>query len=152
MLYLTSSRIQIITEILGEISNVTQEIKDFQAKYKMITQNDIEKLTNTIIGVEQPDQIVLFGSYAYGEPNETSDLDVLIVKDYNVPRHKRGYDLLKALAYVRFPLDVVFYTPAEIKKWQEASLAFITTVMTKGKVLYERQHRPDVRMVQQSGT
>jgi uncharacterized protein len=105
----------------------------------MIAQNDIEKLTNTIIEIEQPDQIVLFGSYAYGEPNEDSDIDILVVKDFHIPRHRRGQTLLKALSYVRFPLDIVFYTPAEIAKWQNASLAFITTVMSKGKVLYERQ-------------
>lgn len=104
----------------------------------MITQQEIEKLTNTIIEVEQPDQIVLFGSYAYGEPKEDSDLDLLVIKDYDVPRHKRGQTLLRALSYVRFPLDIMFYTPAEIAKWRDASLAFITTVMSKGKVVYER--------------
>lgn len=106
----------------------------------MITQEQIRTLTETIIDVEQPDQIILFGSYAYGMPREESDLDILVVKDYDVPRHKRGKDLLKALSYVRFPLDILFYTPNEIEKWQHTSLAFITTVMTRGKVLYERKH------------
>lgn len=117
----------------------------------MIAPNEIEKLTRIIIEIEQPNQIVLFGSYAYGEPKETSDLDILVVKDYNVPRHKRGHTLLQALSYVRFPLDILFYTPAEIAKWQDTSLAFITTAMSKGKILYERQQYIDARMVQQSG-
>jgi uncharacterized protein len=116
----------------------------------MIAQQDLEKLTNTIIEIEQPDLIVLFGSYAYGEPDENSDLDLLIIKDYDVPRHKRGHTLLKALSHVRFPFDIVFYTPAEIAKWRDASLAFITTVMSKGKVLYERKSRSDARVVHQS--
>ena len=114
----------------------------------MITQQQIERLKKTIIEVEQPDRIILFGSYAYGEPREDSDLDILVVKDYTMPRHKRGKDVLKALSYIRFPLDIVFYTPAEIKKWRHTSLAFITTVMSKGKILYERKSRTHKRMVQ----
>ncbi len=27
----------------------------------------------------QPDKIMLFGSFAYGEPNENSDVDILVV-------------------------------------------------------------------------
>jgi len=46
----------------------------------MITKKQIKQLTNTIIEVEQPDQIILFGSYAYGEPHEASDLDILVVE------------------------------------------------------------------------
>jgi predicted nucleotidyltransferase len=105
----------------------------------MITQQQIEQLRQTIVDIEHPEQIILFGSYAYGEPHENSDLDILVVNNYNVPRHKRGKEVLQALSYIRFPLDIVFYTPEEINKWRETSLAFITTVMSKGKVLYERK-------------
>ncbi len=28
----------------------------------------------------QPEQVILFGSYAYGQPNEHSDVDLLVVK------------------------------------------------------------------------
>ncbi len=115
----------------------------------MITQQQIEQLKKTIVEVEQPNQIVLFGSYAYGKPREESDLDILVVKGYTVPRHKRGKDVLRALSYIRFPLDIVFYTPEEIKKWRHTSLAFITTVMSKGKILYERKSRTHKRMVQE---
>jgi hypothetical protein len=51
---------------------------------------------------------------------------------------------------VRFPLDIIF-SPDEIKKWRHTPLAFITTVMSKGKVIYERQQRTDGRMVQEGG-
>lgn len=120
-----------------------------EERVNMITQYEIEKLIRTIIEIEQPDQIVLFGSYAYGEPKEDSDLDILVVKDYHLPRHKRGQQLLKSLSYVRFPLDILFYTPAEIVKWQDASLAFITTVISKGKVLYGQQQPTNTQLVRE---
>ncbi|MDQ7060705.1 MAG: nucleotidyltransferase domain-containing protein [Sulfurimonas sp.] len=47
---------------------------------------DIEELKSQIVEALmplKPDKIILFGSYAYGTPNEDSDLDICIVeKDY----------------------------------------------------------------------
>jgi hypothetical protein len=35
------------------------------------------------------DKIILLDSYAYEEPNEESDLDLLIIKDIAIEKHKR---------------------------------------------------------------
>jgi uncharacterized protein len=115
----------------------------------MITQEQIEQVKQTIVEVEQPEQIILFGSYASGDPTPDSDVDLLVVNAYDAPRHKRGKAVLQALSYVRFPLDILFYTPAEIQKWRHVPLAFITTVMSQGKVLYERQPGTEGGMVQE---
>jgi len=116
----------------------------------MVTQAQIEKLINTIVNIEQPEQVILFGSYAYGTPTENSDVDILVVKEYHIPRQQRGKTVLKALASVRFPLDILFYTPTEIEKWRHTRLAFVTTVISKGKIVYERKQRIDARMVPES--
>ena len=45
---------------------------------------DIEKLKPLIVEKLQPlnpSKIILFGSFAYGTPNETSDIDLYIVTD-----------------------------------------------------------------------
>ncbi len=45
---------------------------------------DIEKIKPEIIKnlkSLEPDKIVLFGSYAYGKPDEDSDIDLFIFKD-----------------------------------------------------------------------
>lgn len=48
----------------------------------MITQQQIDQLRHTIVDSEDPQQIILFGSYAYGEPH--------VVDDYTVPYHQSG--------------------------------------------------------------
>ena len=52
---------------------------------------DIEKLKKEIVERLKPldpDKIILFGSYAYGEPNEESDIDLYIVtKDDYIPKN-----------------------------------------------------------------
>jgi len=42
---------------------------------------NIEILKNIIVEVVDPDKIILFGSYAYGNPKEKSDADFLVLKD-----------------------------------------------------------------------
>jgi len=45
---------------------------------------DIEKIKPEIIEklkLLNPDKIILFGSYAYGKPNEDSDIDLFLLKD-----------------------------------------------------------------------
>ncbi|RLC44808.1 MAG: nucleotidyltransferase domain-containing protein, partial [Candidatus Cloacimonadota bacterium] len=63
----------------------------------MITQKQIEKIVKRIIKHYRPDKIILFGSYAYGNPTEHSDLDLLIVKNSNLPRYKRAREIRKYL-------------------------------------------------------
>jgi len=41
----------------------------------------IQDVLSKLVAEYAPQQVILFGSYAYGEPNEGSDIDLLIVKD-----------------------------------------------------------------------
>ena len=40
-----------------------------------------------------PDKIILFGSFAYGTPNEDSDIDLFLLKDDLTIENKRSYKL-----------------------------------------------------------
>lgn len=104
----------------------------------VINKNQIDKIKQILIKIEKPQIIYLFGSYAYGEPNESSDIDILVINDYNLPRRKRGFQARKELAKLQLPIDVIFYTPDEVNKYNDASVAFITTIMQKGRKLYEQ--------------
>ena len=42
---------------------------------------DIDVLRDMIVDLVDPDKIILFGSYAYGTPNENSDADFLVIKN-----------------------------------------------------------------------
>ena len=56
----------------------------------MIIQKQIEEIVKRIVDNYKPEKIILFGSYAYGIPTKDSDLDLLIVKNSSLPRHKRA--------------------------------------------------------------
>ena len=50
----------------------------------MIAKEKIQEVTKRLVEVYQPIAIYLFGSYAWGEPDEDSDIDLMVVVDNNV--------------------------------------------------------------------
>ncbi len=87
----------------------------------------------------QPDKIILFGSYAYGTPHEDSDVDLLVVKPtWN--QISQAVQIRWALS-PPFPMDLIVRTPKEMKWRLEEGESFLTEIVSKGKVLYEKSDR-----------
>ena len=101
-----------------------------------ITDQLIQEIKNRIVSEVHPEKIILFGSYAYGNPTKDSDLDLLVILPTKEPMHKRGVRIRKLLRDIRVPKDILVYTPQEVEKWKNASAAFITSIIRKGKVIY----------------
>src|SRR6266571_1486461 len=92
----------------------------------------IRRYARAIAEEFHPDRIILFGSYAYGTPNEDSDVDLLVVMNQNQSVRIR-YRLAAP-----FPLDLIIRTPKEMKWRLEEGESFLTTIVSQGKVLYEK--------------
>lgn len=84
----------------------------------MIPQEKINEVVERIVKNVQPEKVVLFGSYAYGEPYEDSDLDILVIKESVLPRHERVREIKKCLRGIKIPVDLIVYTPKEIDEWR----------------------------------
>ena len=87
----------------------------------------------------RPRKIILFGSYAYGQPRPDSDVDLLVILSF------RGNDATKAVQIrarfdTPFPLDLIVRKPEFILRRQRERDMFIEWVMKHGQVLYESQH------------
>lgn len=102
----------------------------------MITQAEIKNIVKIIAETENPDQIILFGSYANDSANEDSDLDLLIVKDSQVETNKRCLEIRKKLRGSKIPIDLVMYTKEEIESWKDTKGSFISQLLATGKVIY----------------
>ena len=71
---------------------------------------DIEKIKAEIVEKLlplNPNKIILFGSYAYGTPNENSDIDICIIEDKIISKLKEKRKIRKLLSSVRFPKDIL---------------------------------------------
>jgi predicted nucleotidyltransferase len=84
----------------------------------------------------QPDKIILFGSYAYGEPHEWSDVDLLVVMPARnqIDQSIRIMNALEA----PFSLDLIVRTPTRLRRDWEDGDWFLREVLAKGKVLYAK--------------
>ncbi len=54
-----------------------------------------------------PEKIILFGSYAYGKPNEDSDLDICVIRKEYENRWEDRAKIRKALSSIRMPKDIL---------------------------------------------
>jgi uncharacterized protein len=96
-----------------------------------------------------PERIILFGSYAYGEPTEDSDIDILIVtSDSGMPADYTE----KSIIYLRiahtisdiqkqFPVDLIVHTRAMHEKFINNNSQFSRELQLNGKILYEKDNR-----------
>jgi predicted nucleotidyltransferase len=104
----------------------------------MIETTKINEIVSRIAIRFNPDKIILFGSYAAGNPNSDSDIDLLIIKDTDLPRHKRSFDIQKSLIGSMIPMDILVYTAKEFELEQKEKNSFLFSAIKTSKILYER--------------
>src|SRR5205085_6653122 len=84
----------------------------------------------------QPERIILFGSYAYGQPHADSDVDLLVI----MPARNQLDQAFRIHSTLLppFPLDIIVRTPKNLKWRLQEGDWFLREVVSKGKVLYEK--------------
>jgi len=102
----------------------------------MVSFNEIENVARRIGEQINAKAVILFGSYARNQPGKHSDVDLLVIAETNLPRHKRSSQLHLMFKPYPFPMDILVYTPQEVEKEREFELSFISTVLQEGKKLY----------------
>jgi len=98
----------------------------------------LEEIVRRLVQSVDPDRIIMFGSRARGEAGPDSDLDILIVKDSDEPRHRRAIPAYHALAGLGIPTDILWRTAAEIEEWAGVPNYVTTRALREGRILYER--------------
>lgn len=109
----------------------------------------IDQLTRLLVDEFDPLQVILFGSYARGDANEASDIDLLVVVPDEIEgtRHELGCRGQARLWDIPMPVDSLVRRPSSVKKGREIPNAFERTIYTQGKILYERPGlTPDLRL------
>jgi len=102
-------------------------------------EQNILEIKDKIVKEFSPEKIILFGSYAWGNPTDDSDVDLLIVKKSKKPRIERTQEMKKFLWRDKVPMDLLVYTPEEIaKSINENQNLFIEDIVRNGKILYEK--------------
>jgi len=98
----------------------------------------IDSLANHIVTLYNPDMVILFGSYAYGNPKPESDIDLLIVMDTPEGKLETSVAIMKSLPPHAFGIDIVARSRTVIERRQAQGDWFLREIVAKGKILYER--------------
>jgi predicted nucleotidyltransferase len=105
----------------------------------MIHIEQIQDITSRIINNYDPEKIILSGSYAIGNFNDDSDLDLIIIKNSELPKHRRGLEIRRLFYGLMIPMDLKIYTPIEYDQELQNKYSFLSSAIKDSKILYERK-------------
>lgn len=105
----------------------------------MINKAMLKEITDRLIKAYNPVSIYLFGSHAWGNPHEDSDVDILIVVDKLTLKpweaQSFGYHILFD---VDVPKDLVVFPLAEFEIRSQSKSSLFYKIKQKGVMLYAR--------------
>lgn len=97
----------------------------------------VDNLVERLVAGYSPHLVLLFGSQARGDADESSDVDILVVKE----TEERFLDRLNK-AYSFLPpgptTDLLVYTPQEFREMVDRGNPFVVKALSEGVILYER--------------
>lgn len=112
---------------------------DQKLNTEKITPDLINYIVEKIIREIKPEKIILFGSYAKGDFDSDSDLDLFIIKDDEEPSRaiRRKIDAL--LRGRKFAVDLLVRKPEEVEwNFKARNPFYLYHIFRDGKVLYEK--------------
>lgn len=106
---------------------------------KKVPEGLLEEITRRLIAEFEPEAIYLFGSHAWGEPGENSDLDILIlVTGEALPTHQDFVRAHHSLSGLGIPIDVLVKTWTQFDRFRPVRASLDYKIDREGRLLYER--------------
>jgi predicted nucleotidyltransferase len=99
----------------------------------------LAEITQRIVAISDPQQIILFGSQARGDAGPDSDLDFLVVKDEVVSPRAEAARIYRALAGLRAPVDIVVTRSDYVRRHRDVVGTVVRSALREGRVLYAQE-------------
>ena len=105
---------------------------------KTLDSNLLNEIVQRLVNALHPEKIYLFGSHAYGQPNDDSDVDLLIVvNDSDLPIRMKTVESYHALSGLLVPAEIKVVAQTVFEKRSQWLNSIERVVAEKGKLLYE---------------
>lgn len=104
---------------------------------RKVTQDDIRSFVEEVVRRFNPERIILFGSHASGNTSSDSDVDLLVMMDFEGRPHQQAFKIRRSVKR-SFPLDLLVRRPADVERRLRMGDFFFKEILHRGKVLYER--------------
>jgi predicted nucleotidyltransferase len=104
---------------------------------KVIPDGLLEEITRRLVDEFQPEEIILFGSHAWGTPDEDSDIDLyVVVAESDEPEVTLDARAYLRLSGVRGPKDILVRTRHQYERYQHIRPSLEWRVASQGRRLY----------------
>ncbi len=104
---------------------------------RRVTDETLQEITKRISERIKPEKIILFGSRAWGAPEEASDIDLcIIVAASDQPQYRRARAVYESLRGIGVPVDVIVQTRDEVERSMRVVTSFVRRIVEQGRVLY----------------
>ncbi len=102
----------------------------------------IDEMVRRLVDGLDPEQIILFGSYARGTAGPDSDADLLVVMEVTGRKRPKAVEMYGELAGVALPKDLILVTPDELEQQRDDPGYVVYSALREGVVLYDRAGPP----------
>ena len=97
----------------------------------------LQTATQRLVAEFQPEQIWLFGSHAWGDPHDDSNVDLfVVVRDSDETPIRRAQRAHRCLRGLRMPKDVLVETGQEVDRVKGLKTSLENTILSRGRRLY----------------
>ena len=105
--------------------------------HTMVSLASIQDFASEIARRYSPEKIILFGSQARGDATEDSDVDMLVIMDYEGMRAKKTAEIVCSID-PDFAVDLLIRSPMEVSDRLRVGDYFMQDMLDEGRLLYER--------------
>ena len=106
----------------------------------MVEMKRIKDLTSQIAREFNPERIILFGSHAYGQPGNDSDVDILVVLPFKGKSVRKAIEIRNRVN-AEMPLDLIVRTPEQLAERLAQNDWFMREIVERGCTLYESNNQ-----------
>ena len=104
----------------------------------MLSKNLQSEIVKRIVDTIHPLKIILFGSYAYGNPAPDSDVDLVVITETPLPKRQTSIALWNLLGNIPLPKDIIVTSRDEFDFYCQEAGSVMKTANEKGVVIYAR--------------
>ncbi len=124
--------------VISELGTMYQPRGELPDRSKLLAK-ELKRWIEILKIKYKPEKIILFGSFAKGKVHEWSDIDLIIIKNTDLPFLRRTREIIQLLDPM-VGADFLVYTPQEFNELCKTRRFFKQEILTKGTVIFERPH------------
>lgn len=100
------------------------------------TKSQLDQAVQRLVNEFKPNKIILFGSHAWGTPDENGDVDILIiVPTSEIPPTRRASRAYRSLQGLKIPFEIIVSTQKEIERYRHVPASLTRKILEKGQVI-----------------